>query len=65
MGKKKSTTINNITNIHMVIDYDKLAIAIIEANKMSEEEVQRKKSEENKIWIKSLGFNDTNQWYHQ
>ena len=37
-GKGKGTTINHIDNVNMEIDYDKLAMVIVRANKKAEEE---------------------------
>ena len=58
--KDKPQTINNIKELNLEIDYDKLAQAIVKAKLIEEENAVKKKTEELQTWRKSIGVN-----YHE
>ena len=60
MAKKKDKTqvINNIQELNLEIDYDKLAEAIVKAKQIEEENATKKKAEELAAWRKSIGINN-------
>ena len=60
MGKKKDKpqVINNIQELNLDIDYDKLAEAIVKAKQIEEENAAKKKTEELASWRKSIGVNN-------
>lgn len=60
MGKKKDKpqVINNIQELNIEIDYDKLADAIVKAKQIEEENATKKKAEELAAWRKSIGINN-------
>ena len=60
MAKKKDKpqVINNIQELNLEIDYDKLADAIAKAKEIEEENLAKKKEEERAAWRKSIGFNN-------
>ena len=59
MAKKKEKTqvINNIQELNLEIDYDKLAQAIVKAKQIEEENAAKKKAADLEEWKKSLGVN--------
>lgn len=59
MAKKKEKTqvINNIQELNLEIDYDKLAQAIVKAKQIDEENAAKKKAADLEEWKKSLGVN--------
>ena len=59
MGKKKdkSQVINNIKELNLEINYDKLAQAIVKAKQIEEENAAKKKAADLEEWKKSLGVN--------
>lgn len=62
MGKKKNntTTVNNIQNMNMEIDYDKLAEAIVRSKKIEEENEAKQKAEAFTEWQKNIGVKSHN-----
>lgn len=60
MAKKKDKpqVINNIKELNLKIDYDKLAEAIVKAKQIEEENESKKKEENLAIWRKSIGWNN-------
>ena len=60
MAKKKDKpqVINNIQELNLEIDYDKLAEAIVKAKQIEEENATKKKAEELAAWRKSIGINN-------
>lgn len=60
MSKKKDKrqVINNIKEVNLEIDYDKLAEAIVKAKQIEEENATNKKAEELAAWRKSIGVNN-------
>ena len=59
MAKKKDKpqVINNIQELNLEIDYDKLAQAIVKAKQIEEENAATKKAADLEEWKKSLGVN--------
>ena len=59
MAKKKDKpqTINNIKELNLEIDYDKLAQAIVKAKQIEEENAAEKKAADLEEWRRSLGVN--------
>jgi len=59
MAKKKDKpqVINNIQELNLEIDYDKLAQAIVKAKQIEEENVAEKKAADLEEWKRSLGVN--------
>ena len=59
MAKKKDKPqiINNIQELNLEIDYDKLAQAIVKAKQIEEENAAKKKAADLEEWKKSLGVN--------
>lgn len=59
MSKKKDKpqVINNIQELNLEIDYDKLAQAIVKAKQIEEENTAKKKVADLEEWEKSLGVN--------
>lgn len=59
MAKKKDKpqVINNIQELNLEIDYDKLAQAIVKAKQIEEENVAKKKAADLEEWKRSLGVN--------
>ena len=59
MAKKKDKpqVINNIGELNLEIDYDKLAQAIVKAKQIEEENAAKKKASELEEWQKSIGVN--------
>ena len=59
MAKKKDKpqVINNIQELNLEIDYDKLAQAIVKAKQIEEENAAKKKAADLEEWKKSLGVN--------
>ena len=55
--KEKSQVINNIENLNLEIDYDKLAQAIVKAKQIEEENAAQKKAADLEEWKRSLGVN--------
>jgi hypothetical protein len=60
MGKKdrKPPVVNNIHELNLEIDYDKLAEAIVKARQIETKNEQDKKEAELKEWRKSIGIKD-------
>ena len=60
MAKKKDKpqVINNIQELNLDIDYEKLAEAIVKAKQIEEENAAKIKAEELAAWRKSIGFNN-------
>lgn len=56
--KEKPQVINNIKELNLEIDYDKLAEAIVKAKQIEEENATKKKAEELAAWRKSIGINN-------
>ena len=58
MAKKKDKpqVINNIQELNLEIDYDKLAESIVKAKQIEEENSAKKKTEELASWRKSIGI---------
>ena len=56
--KDKPQVINNIQELNLEIDYDKLAEAIVKAKQIEEENATKKKAEELAAWRKSIGVNN-------
>ena len=56
--KEKPQVINNIQELNLEIDYDKLAEAIVKAKQIEEENATKKKAEELAAWRKSIGINN-------
>ena len=59
MAKKKDKpqVVNNIQELNLEIDYDKLAEAIVKAKQIEEENVAKKKASELEEWQNSIGVN--------
>ena len=59
MAKKKDKpqVINNIQELNLEIDYDKLAEAIVKANQIEEENAVKKRAADLEEWKRSLGVN--------
>ena len=59
MAKKKDKPqiINNIQELNLEIDYDKLAEAIVKSKQIEEENLAEKKTSDLEEWKKSLGVN--------
>ena len=59
MAKKKDKpqTINNIKELNLEIDYDKLAQAIVKVKQIEEENLAEKKAADLEEWKRSLGVN--------
>jgi hypothetical protein len=59
MSKKKDKpqVINNIQELNLEIDYDKLAEAIVKAKQIEEENAAKKKASELEEWQRSIGIN--------
>ncbi|MBO5967935.1 MAG: hypothetical protein J6S14_05495 [Clostridia bacterium] len=59
MAKKKDKpqVVNNIGELNLEIDYDKLAEAIVKAKQIEEENVAKKKASELEEWQNSIGVN--------
>lgn len=59
MNKKKDKpqVINNIKELNLEIDYDKLAESIVKAKQIEEENAAKKKAADLEEWKKSLGVN--------
>lgn len=59
MAKKKDKpqVINNIQELNLEIDYDKLAQAIVKAKQIEEENAAKKKAADLEEWKRSLGVN--------
>lgn len=55
--KDKSQIINNIQELNLEIDYDKLAQAIVKAKQIEEENAAKKKTADLEEWKKILGVN--------
>jgi len=55
--KDKPQTINNIKELNLEIDYDKLAQAIVKAKQIEEENLTEKKAADLEEWKRSLGAN--------
>lgn len=55
--KDKPQTINNIKELNLEIDYDKLAQAIVKAKQIEEENLAEKKAADLEEWKRSLGVN--------
>ena len=55
--KDKSQIINNIQELNLEIDYDKLAQAIVKAKQIEEENAAKKKAADLEEWKKILGVN--------
>lgn len=55
--KDKTQVINNIKELNLEIDYDKLAQAIVNAKQREEENLAEKKTADLEEWRKSLGVN--------
>lgn len=55
--KDKSQIINNIQELNLEIDYDKLAQAIVKAKQIEEENAAKKKAADLEDWKKILGVN--------
>ncbi len=55
--KEKQPVINNIHELNLEIDYDKLAEAIVKAKQIEEESIAKKKVEDFEEWKRSLGVN--------
>ena len=56
-NKGKPQVINNIQELNLEIDYDKLAEAIVKANQIEEENAAKKKAADIEEWKRSLGVN--------
>ena len=59
MAKKKDKPqiINNIQELNLEIDYDRLAQAIVKAKQIEEENAAKKKAADLEEWKKILGVN--------
>lgn len=55
--KDKSQIINNIQELNLEFDYDKLAQAIVKAKQIEEENAAKKKAADLEEWKKILGVN--------
>lgn len=55
--KEKAQVINNIQELNLKIDYDKLAQAIVKAKQIEEENADKKKTADLEEWKRSLGVN--------
>lgn len=55
--KEKPQVFNNIQELNLEIDYDKLAQAIVKAKQIEEENLAEKKAADLEEWKKSLGVN--------
>ena len=63
MGKKKekAQTINQIQNLNLEIDYDKLALAIVKAKRIEKENEELAKAKALAEWRASVGYKEHNE----